>query len=95
MQDMGGTLLKTEGSNVFVCRSFIRWRNERNMRVLTWKTTDLHIDSYYLLYSTTSRSEELSREYLRQNRVRAQNKFETVARVTSFLLPVKILKIVP
>ena len=64
------------------------------MRVLTWKTTDLHIDSYYLLYSTTSRSEELSREYLQQNRVRAQNKFETVARVTSFLLPVKIVKIV-
>lgn len=26
--------------------------------------------------------------------IRAQNKFETVARVTSFLLPVKILKIV-
>ena len=95
MQDMGGTLLKTEGSKVFVCRSFIRWRSERNMRVLTWTTTDLHIDSYYLLYSTTSRSEELSREYLRQNRVRAQNKFETVARVTSFLLPVKIVKIVP
>ena len=94
MQDMGGTLLKTEGSKVFVCLSFIRRRNERNMRVLTWKTTDLHIDSYYLLYSTTSRSEKLSREYLRQNRVRAQNKFETVARVTSFLLPVKILKIV-
>ena len=54
MKDMGGTLLKTEGSKVFVCRSFIRWRNERNMRVLTWKTTDLHIDPYYLLYSTTS-----------------------------------------
>ena len=98
MQDMGETLLKMEGSKVFVCLSFIRWRNERNMRVLTWKTTDLHIDPYYLLYNTTSRSELINQKSYQESTchkmVRAQNKFETVARVTSFLLPVKILKIV-